>query len=50
MNAFMDKLDNIFEPQDELNRRIGVDMSSMNDEERKWILNYVMACNRNLLN
>ena len=49
MNAFMDKLDNIFELQDELNRRIGVDMSSMNDEDRaKWILNYVRAMQQGL--
>ena len=45
----MDKLDNIFELQDELNRRIGVDMSAMNDEERaKWILNYVRAMQQEL--
>lgn len=49
MNPFMDKLDNIFELQDELNRRIGVDMSSMNDEDRaKWILNYVRAMQQEL--
>jgi len=49
MNAFMDKLDNIFELQDELNRRIGVDMGSMNDEDRaKWILNYVRAMQQEL--
>ena len=49
MNGFMDKLDNIFELQDELNRRIGVDMSSMNDEDRaKWILNYVRAMQQEL--
>ena len=49
MNAFMDKLDNIFELQDELNRRIGVEMSSMNDEDRaKWILNYVRAMQQEL--
>ena len=49
MNEFMDKLDNIFELQDELNRRIGVDMSSMNDEDRaKWILNYVRAMQQEL--
>ena len=49
MNAFMDKLDNIFELQDELNRRIGVDMSSMSDEDRaKWILNYVRAMQQEL--
>jgi dimeric dUTPase (all-alpha-NTP-PPase superfamily) len=49
MNPSMDKLDNIFELQDELNRRIGVDMSAMNDEDRtKWILNYVRAMQQEL--
>ena len=40
----MDKLENIFELQEQLNSRIGVNMNEMNDEERsKWILNYVRA-------
>ena len=45
----MDKLENIFELQDILNRRIGVNMDEMNDEERaKWILNYVRAMQQEL--
>ena len=31
----MDKLENIFQLQDELNLRIGVNMKDMNDEDRK---------------
>jgi hypothetical protein len=35
-----DRLDTLFQMQDALNRRIGVDASSMTDEERvKWVLN-----------
>ena len=45
----MDKLENIFELQDVLNRRIGVIMDEMNDEDRaKWILNYVRAMQQEL--
>ena len=45
----MDKLENIFELQDVLNRRIGVKMEEMNDEDRaKWILNYVRAMQQEL--
>ena len=45
----MDKLENIFELQEQLNKRIGVDMSKMNDDERsKWILNYVRAMQQEL--
>ena len=45
----MDKLENIFELQDVLNRRIGVNMDEMNDEDRtKWILNYVRAMQQEL--
>ena len=40
----MDKLESIFELQEQLNSRIGVDMKDMPDEEKeKWILNYVRA-------
>lgn len=40
----MDKLDQLFSLQEDLNRRIGVDTSSMNDEEAAhWTLNYVRA-------
>ena len=45
----MDKLENIFELQDVLNRRIGVNMDEMNDEDRaNWILNYVRAMQQEL--
>jgi dimeric dUTPase (all-alpha-NTP-PPase superfamily) len=45
----MDKLENIFELQEQLNLRIGVDMEKMNDDERtKWILNYVRAMQQEL--
>ena len=45
----MDKLENIFELQDVLNRRIGVKMDEMNDQDRaKWILNYVRAMQQEL--
>lgn len=45
----MDKLENIFELQEQLNKRIGVDMSDMTDEDRaKWILNYVRAMQQEL--
>ncbi|HAW97295.1 MAG TPA: dUTPase [Opitutae bacterium] len=45
----MDKLENIFKLQEELNLRIGVNMDDMDDEERsKWILNYVRAMQQEL--
>jgi dimeric dUTPase (all-alpha-NTP-PPase superfamily) len=45
----MDKLENIFELQDVLNKRIGVNMDELNDEERaNWILNYVRAMQQEL--
>ena len=45
----MDKLENIFDLQEELNTRIGVEMKSMTDEERiKWILNYIRAMQQEL--
>jgi dimeric dUTPase (all-alpha-NTP-PPase superfamily) len=45
----MDKLENIFDLQEQLNSRIGVDMKDMNDEQRaKWILNYVRAMQQEL--
>jgi dimeric dUTPase (all-alpha-NTP-PPase superfamily) len=45
----MDKLENIFDLQEQLNLRIGVNMETMNDEERaKWILNYVRAMQQEL--
>lgn len=40
----MDKLDNIFEMQEKLNRRIGINLDDLGDDERiKWILNYSRA-------
>lgn len=40
----MDKFDEIFELQDGLNKRIGVNTSGMSDEEKaKWVLNYTRA-------
>ena len=45
----MDKLEEIFSLQDGLNRRIGVITEGMDDEEqRKWILNYVRAMQQEL--
>lgn len=45
----MDKLENIFELQEELNLRIGVEMKTMDEDERaKWILNYVRAMQQEL--
>ena len=42
--ARMDKLEEIFQMQDALNRRIGVTLPPQNDEEKtKWILNYTRA-------
>lgn len=40
----MDKLDTIFEMQDTLNQRIGVDTENLSEEEKtKWVLNYTRA-------
>ena len=40
----MDKLEEIFKMQFELNKRIGIDSSNMSDEEKiKWTLNYSRA-------
>ena len=45
----MDKLENIFELQEQLNKRIGVDMRDLSDDDRaKWILNYVRAMQQEL--
>lgn len=39
-----DKLEEIFRLQDQLNRRIGVDLSQLTEEEKtKWVLNYTRA-------
>ncbi len=40
----MDKLEEIFKLQGELNKRIGVNTDGMSDEEQtKWVLNYTRA-------
>ena len=40
----MDKLDKIFEMQDKLDRRIGINLDNLGDDEKiKWILNYSRA-------
>ena len=42
--ASMDKLEEIFDMQEALNARIGVNTAGMNDDEKaKWILNYSRA-------
>ncbi|MCC5789411.1 MAG: dUTPase [Opitutales bacterium] len=39
-----DKLEQIFQMQDQLNRRIGVDLNNLSPEEQtKWVLNYTRA-------
>jgi dimeric dUTPase (all-alpha-NTP-PPase superfamily) len=45
----MDKMDEIFNLQEKLNARIGVNMNEMNDDDRaKWILNYIRAMQQEL--
>ena len=40
----MDKLEEIFKMQYELNRRIGIDAETLSDDDRvKWTLNYIRA-------
>ena len=44
ISAIMDKLEEIFKMQYELNKRIGVDTSNMDESEKiKWVLNYSRA-------
>ncbi len=44
-----DKLETIFQLQKELNKKIGVDTDSMNDDERiEWALNYSRALSQEL--
>ncbi|HEY8965872.1 MAG TPA: dUTPase [Candidatus Methylacidiphilales bacterium] len=44
-----DKLDEIFRLQEALNKRIGVDTTSMTEEEKtKWILNYTRAMSQEM--
>lgn len=43
------KLNHIFDMQKQLNKRIGVDTDSMNEEERiKWVLNYCRALSQEI--
>ena len=45
----MDKLTQIFEMQEELNSRIGVDLKNIDREEKtRWILNYTRAMQQEL--
>ena len=40
----MDKLDEIFDLQDALNKRIGVNTDAMSDEDKaEWVLKYTLA-------
>jgi len=40
----MDRFEEIFQLQDKLNKRIGVDTASMSEDERiQWLLNYTRA-------
>ena len=43
-DQFMDKLTQIFEMQEELNARIGVNLKGIDEKEQtKWVLNYTRA-------
>ncbi len=45
----MDKLEEIFDLQDALNKRIGVDLDALSDEEKaKWVLQYSRAMQQEL--
>ena len=45
----MDKLDKIFGLQEQLNKKIGVEMGGMSDEQKtEWILNYIRAMQQEL--
>ena len=45
----MDKLTRIFEMQEELNARIGVNLNGISEEDKtKWILNYTRAMQQEL--
>jgi dimeric dUTPase (all-alpha-NTP-PPase superfamily) len=44
-----DKLEQIFQLQDQLNRRIGINAAGLTDEERvQWILNYTRAMSQEI--
>lgn len=45
----MDKLQHIFEMQQALNKRIGVDTAGLSEEDKaKWVLNYTRAMQQEL--
>lgn len=45
----MDKLEHIFEMQNKLNKRIGVDTDNMNEQDEiKWTLNYCRALSQEI--
>jgi dimeric dUTPase (all-alpha-NTP-PPase superfamily) len=45
----MDNLEEIFQMQEALNARIGVNLKDLNDEEKgKWVLNYTRAMQQEL--
>lgn len=44
-----DRLNTLFEMQEQLNRRIGVDVRAMSDEDRQqWVLNYCRAMSQEI--
>ncbi len=44
-----DRLDTLFAMQDQLNRRIGIDVSQLTDDDRvHWVLNYCRAMGQEL--
>lgn len=44
-----DKLEEIFRLQSELNRRIGVDLANLSEEEKtRWVLNYTRAMSQEM--
>jgi len=48
-NLGMDKLEEIFKLQGELNNRIGVQLENLNEEQKtQWILNYTRAMQQEL--
>lgn len=49
MKEYMDKLEEIFDLQKELNERIGVNLANLGEEEKTaWILNYTRAMQQEL--
>ena len=48
-SSSMDKLEEVFVMQEALNRRIGVEMAGMSEEEQtRWVLNYTRAMQQEL--